>query len=339
MVHFGKKRAAAGLILGLVLRGVVAAPVYAGPQPNPYTAASTYQKLVKTYPFIEIASAVPGKDVRAVRGLDYAVRDGKRLQLDLYLPAGGPPAIAVLLVHGGGWRSGERDNLAPMAVRLAARGIASATVTYRLADEARYPAAIHDVKAALRWVRANAAAYGIDPQRIAVAGASAGGQIASLAGVTDGLAQFDPDADGTVSSAAQAIINIDGLSDFTSEAARLHEDDPAKKPSAAGFWLGGRYGEQPARWRAASPLYYVGRATPPILFIGSGQARFSVGREAMVARLDAVGVASRIVLLPDSPHSFWLFDPWLTPTVAAMSDFLKLHLPARPPSPQPTGTP
>ena len=67
-------------------------------------------------------------------------------------------------------------------------------------------------------------------------------------------------------------------------------------------------------------------ATPPILFIGSGQARFSVGREEMIARMDAVGVPSRVVLFPETPHSFWLFDPWLEPTVEATARFLDEHL-------------
>lgn len=304
---------------------------------NTYTAATTYKKLVGNYPFIQIASPAPTPAVRAVRALTYRQPADRALQLDLYLPADAAqraPAAAVVLVHGGGWRSGERDNLAPMAVRLAERGIAAATVSYRLADEAKYPAAIHDVKAAVRFVRANAAAYGIDPDRIAVAGGSAGGQIASLvgvtSGVTSGVASFDPDSGpGKASSAVQAIINIDGLSDFTSEAARVNEDDPGKKPSAAGFWFDGRYAEKPALWREASPTFYVSAVTPPILFIGSAQERFSVGREAMVAKLGASGVASKVVLLPNTPHSFWLFDPWLTPTVDAMADFLAAVLPAR----------
>jgi hypothetical protein len=92
-----------------------------------------------------------------------------------------------------------------------------------------------------------------------------------------------------VSSAAQAIVNIDGLSDFTSEAARKYEDDPAKQPSSAGAWFGGRYAEKEALWREASPTFYVNAKTPPILFIGSGQARFSVGREEMIAKMDAAG--------------------------------------------------
>ena len=283
-------------------------------QPEAYTAETTWRKLAPKYPFIKIASSDVPDSVEAVRDIVY-VRYGERaLALDLYLPKAraGKPVPGIVLVHGGGWRSGMRANFAPMAIRMAQRGYAAATVSYRLSPEAQYPAAIDDVKAALRWMRDNAARYGIDPARIAVGGGSAGGQIASLVGVTGG--------------GAQAIVNIDGLSDFTSEAARKYEDDPAKQPSSAGAWFGGRYADKPALWREASPTFYVNAQTPPILFIGSGQPRFSVGREEMIVKLDGAGVASRVVVLPETPHSFWLFDPWLEPTVEATVRFLDEHM-------------
>jgi acetyl esterase/lipase len=303
------------------------------PTPAPYTAETTYAKLVRKYPFIRIASRELPASVRLVEGITYIQRDGHALQMDLYLPgaASGAPLPArlpaIVFVHGGGWQSGVRANFAPMAIRMAERGFAAATISYRLSPQARYPAAIHDVKAALRWVRAHAGEYGIDPARIAVGGGSAGGQIASLAGVTNGIDKFDPDGGpGAVSSAAQAIVNIDGLSDFTSEAARKEEDNPARQPTSAGAWFGGTYAEKAALWHEASPTFYVGPRTPPILFIGSAQPRFAVGREEMVEKLKAQGVATRTVLLPDTPHSFWLFDPWLDPTVEATVAFLRAHM-------------
>jgi acetyl esterase/lipase len=321
----------AAALAPLALMAAAVAP--AAPAPDSYTAATTYAKLAAHYPFIRIAASDVPPTVRALKDIVYVERGTLALRLDLYLPAaspanGGHPAI--VFVHGGGWRTGVRDNFAPMAIRMAERGYAAATVSYRLSPQARYPAAIHDVKAAVRWVRTHAGAYAIDPGRIAIAGGSAGGQIASLVGTTNDDAHFDPDAaSGVVSSAVQAIVNIDGLSDFTSEAARRYEDDPAKQPSAAGAWFGGRHAEQPALWREASPLFHAGPATPPILFIGSGQPRFSVGRDAMVARLRAAHVPAEVVVLPDTPHSFWLFDPWLGPTVDATAAFLERHLLSR----------
>jgi len=319
-------------LMAAALSGL-AAGACAQPAPESYTAETTYTKLVKQYPFIGVASREAPATVEPQRDITYISHGTRALQLDLYLPKAraGKQLPGIVLVHGGGWRTGVRANFAPMAIRMAERGYAAATVSYRLSPEAPYPAAIHDVKAALRWMRAHAAQYGIDPQRIAVGGGSAGGQIASLVGVTGGIERFDPGAAsgtsaGAVSSAAQAIVNIDGLSDFTSEAARKYEDDPAKQPSSAGAWFGGRYAEKAALWRDASPTFYVNAQTPPILFIGSAQTRFAVGREEMIAKMDAAGVASRVLLLPETPHSFWLFDPWLAPTVEATVRFLDEHM-------------
>jgi acetyl esterase/lipase len=217
-----------------------------------------------------------------------------------------------------------------MAIRLAQRGYAAVTISYRLSGEALYPAAIHDTRAAVRWVRAHADTYRLDPNRFALAGGSAGGQIASLAGVTGNLDRFDPGAaDSKVSSAVQAIVNIDGLSDFTSEAARTNEDDPKKNPSAAGMWFGGRYSEKSELWAEASPIRYVHAGMPPIIFIDSAQPRFAVGRDEMIEKMKQVGAASEVVFIKDTPHSFWMFDPWLQPTVDATVKFLDREMPKR----------
>jgi pectinesterase len=120
----------------------------------------------------------------------------------------------------------------------------------------------------------------------------------------------------------QAIINIDGLSDFTSEAARVYEDDPLKNPSAAGAWFGGRYSEKMQLWHEASPIFYVNSSTPPILFLISAQERFSLGHKEMIAEMEKFDVPYQVTQIPDSPHSFWLFDPWLAPSVDTVTKFL-----------------
>ncbi|NGZ86916.1 alpha/beta hydrolase [Duganella sp. SAP-35] len=293
----------------LVLHGAAQAADCVDPPADPtntYDAQHTYDKLARDYPFIRIAGAELPEGVRKVADQTYVQYGSRCLKLDMYLPAGLRMPV-VVLVHGGGWRSGFRSEFAPMAVRLARRGYAAVTVSYRLSGEAPYPAAIQDVQAAVRWVREHADRYQLDPARIALAGGSAGGQIASLAGVTGDV---------------QAIINIDGLSDFTSELALKYEDDPKKNPSAAGAWFGGRYAEKSALWREASPINYVKAGMPPILFIGSAQPRFSAGRDEMMAKMSQAGVKTDKLILPDTPHSFWLFDPWLQPTVDATINFL-----------------
>ncbi len=292
---------------------------------NTYNAQTTYQKLIGNYPFISIASMEPPVSVKAIKNITY-VQYGKRvLQLDLYLPKTAHKKLTpgIVFVHCGGWKYGYRENFTPMAIRMAEQGYAAATITYRLSPEAQYPAAIYDVKAAVRWMRTHTKQYGIDAKHIAIAGGSAGGQIASLVGVTNDEKKFDPQMQGSkISSAVQAIINVDGLSDFTTETALKFEDDPKKTPSAAGAWLGGRYAEKAEIWEEASPINHVSKNTPPILFIGSAQTRFSVGREEMIEKLKPLGVDTQVVLFPDTPHSFWMFDPWLEPTVKATVEFL-----------------
>jgi acetyl esterase/lipase len=292
---------------------------------NIYNAQTTYQKLKGDYPFIRIASTTPSASVREIKNLTYVQYGNRALQLDLYLPKVARKKLtpAIVFVHGGGWKHGYRENFTPMAIRMAEQGYTAATVSYRLSPEAQYPAAIHDVKAAVRWLRTHAKKYSIDAQHIAIAGGSAGGQIASLVGVTNDDEKFDPQLKGSkISSAVQAIINIDGLSDFTTETALKFEDDPSKKPSAAGAWFGGRYAEKTELWEEASPINHVSKNTPPMLFIGSAQTRFSVGREEMIEKLTPLGVKTQLVLLPSTPHSFWMFDPWLEPTANAAVEFL-----------------
>ncbi|WP_341936626.1 alpha/beta hydrolase [Marinimicrobium sp. C2-29] len=293
---------------------------------NTYNAENTYRQTVKSFPHIEIASRELPDGVSEKTNITYVQYGRRALQLDLYRPEAEAhgPRPAIVLVHGGGWRSGYRENLTPLAQALAKRGIVSANISYRLAPEAPFPAAIHDVKAAIRWLRKNADRYGVDPERIAVGGTSAGGQIASLTGITAGDPYFDPQAEhSSVSSDVQAIVNIDGLSDFTSEEARKYEDDPSKDPSSAGSWFGGRYAEQTERWHRGSPIYYVHEQMPPIFFLNSAIERFGVGRDEMIEKMEPLGIPYRVEKIENTPHTFWLFDPWLEPTADYVAETLE----------------
>lgn len=323
----------ASLCLQAMVIGLMACSATAPHYENTYTVENRFAQDVKSFPQAQIASRNVPDEVIETKDITY-VRYGKReLQLDLYMPkqlATGKtskPAPGVILVHCGGWLSGYRTHLTPLAIELAKAGYVTATITYRLAPEAQYPAAVYDVKAAIRWLRSHAAEYQVDPERIAVGGSSAGGQIASLTGMTNHLARFDPQAkespaSKTVSSAVQLILNIDGLSDFTSAEARKYEDVPGKGRSAAGAWFGGSYAEKRDLWHDASPTYYVGESSPPVLFLNSAQERFHVGRDEMVAKLNIYGIPSKVVTLPNTPHTFWLYEPWIKPAAAVVIDFL-----------------
>lgn len=320
-------------IFVMLITGTTACSSLSSPQyENTYTVENRFAQDVKSFPAIHIAStAVPG-DVIEKKNITY-VRYGKReLQLDLYMPRELVDSVVkksapgVVLVHCGGWRSGYRTHLTPMAIELAKAGYVVTTITYRLAPEAQYPAAIYDVKAAIRWLRTNATEYGVDSSKIAVGGSSAGGQIASLVGMTNGLIRFDPQAkDSAVSSDAQLILNIDGLSDFSSAEARKYEDVPGVGRSSAGSWFGGSYAEKRDLWHDASPTYYVGEASPSILFLNSAQQRFHVGRDEMIGKMKIYGIPSKAVTLPNSPHTFWLYEPFIKPAAAVVVAFLDEH--------------
>ncbi len=143
-----------------------------------------------------LAVFVPGAGAHAQepvlqKNVEYSNPDHQHLQLDIALPqTGAGPFPAVLCIHGGGFRAGTRDGYDGLCRKLAAAGYVAATVTYRLAPKYQFPAAIYDVKAAVRWLRANAKRYHIDPDRIGVTGGSAGGHLAQFLGVTAGVREF-----------------------------------------------------------------------------------------------------------------------------------------------------
>jgi predicted dienelactone hydrolase len=125
-------------------------------------------------------------------GIEYANPDDEHLQLNLARPARGPgPFPAVLCIHGGGLCRGRRESCDKLCMKLAERGYVAATMSYRLAPRYRFPAAVHDAKAAVRWLRANAEKYAIDPDRIGATGASAGGYLAQFLGVTPRVPRFE----------------------------------------------------------------------------------------------------------------------------------------------------
>lgn len=286
-----------------------------------FTVANTERKLRSRYPQIQrLTGKLPG-GVTARENLAYA----PELELDIYRFADGQMRPAVLLIHGGGWDSGSRQMERSFAKKLAACGYVAVPVSYRLGVAGRFPAALHDLKTAVRWLRLHAAEHRVGPDRIAVIGMSAGGQLAALLGATNGMAEFEGEVGERVgSSRVQAVVNIDGLVDFTGPELVSQQE---ASPSAPVRFLGGKFSEIPDTWRAASPVTHVSPHSAPTLFIKStASTPILPGREAMRDKLRAARVASEIVVIPDTPHPFWLFHPWFEPTVVAADHFLRVQL-------------
>lgn len=183
-----------------------------------------------------------------------------------------------------------------------------------------YPAAVHDLKSALRWMRSHAKKENIDTTKIAVLGFSAGGQLAAFLGTTMGNPRFEGDCNRGVSTRVQAIVDMDGTLSFVHP--QSGEGDDSRSTSAATYWFGYPKKDNPELWQEASPLTHVGKHTPPVLFINSSVARMHAGREDFISVLNQHGIYSEVHTFPDAPHSFPLFEPWFEPTVTYITGFL-----------------
>ena len=289
-----------------------------------YTTYSAYFSSKKTNPNIKIVPEFHSKSIKEKKNITYCTIGERKLLLDVFYPSAKIKSkrAAIMIIHGGGWRSGNRTQHYPLAERLADLGYVSFTPEYRLSTEALYPAAVYDLKSALRWIHANAKKYDVDTNKIAVLGFSAGGQLAALLGVTVGNSKFEGnECNLKSSSAVNAIVDLDGTLSFVHP--ESGEGDDSKKTSAATYWFGYSKKENPKLWEEASPLTYVGKNTPPIIFINSSVDRMHAGRNDFIKVLSESNIYSEVKTFPDAPHSFPLFDPWFEPTVKYIDDFLK----------------
>jgi acetyl esterase/lipase len=292
---------------------------YSYPRDTTYTLKIAYGKYKKDYPFIKDVQYDTRKG-HLVKSICYDSSSGRPLMLDIFSNADdtNPAKTTVILIHGGGWSSGDRSMMHPLADYLASKGYIGITIEFRLSPEAQYPAAVNDIKKAIGWILKSSTEYHIDTKHIAILGCSAGAQLAGLVGLT-----YRKQYENPVQKFIHAIINVDGLMDFTSADARAHEDNNSGELRPAARWLGGRYSDIADIWKEASPVYYVNENSPPVLFINSSQPRFHVGRDETIRILDKYSIYSEIHTFDDAPHSFWLFDPWFERTAQFIDNFLQ----------------
>lgn len=224
----------------------------------------------------------------------------RELRCDVYYahPSDAPPP-AVVLIHGGGWRRGDRAAMRGYGIRLAKRGYTCVSIEYRLTPEARWPAQIHDVKRAIRFVRESAGKLGVDGARIAVQGSSAGAHLALLAAGTPGLAAFEEQADTVdVPTHVAAAVGVYTPTAFRVGDARVSGSVPA------GALLGSRATEEAAR--EAAPLSHVNETFPPtLLFHGTADQVVPPSASVrMYEALAAAGVPVGLHMYPQQPHGF-----------------------------------
>ena len=239
-------------------------------------------------------------DVEFIEGIPYGEAGGKLLQLDMYRPknlTGNVPAL--IFIHGGGWEQGKRSDYRHYCLRFANRGYVVCSVSYRLVQDAPFPAAVQDVKCAVRWLRAHAGTYNIDPDQLAVLGGSAGGHLAMMVGYSSEVSELEGEGGNPgVSSRVQVVVNFYGPTDLTTEYARKHD-------VVRGFFADKSYEEVPDQYSLASPLTHVTADDPPtLIFQGTIDELVPVEQaDVLAGKLDQLGVPYVYDRLAGWPHS------------------------------------
>ncbi len=242
-------------------------------------------------------------DIRIDKDIVYGKGGDTELKLDIAVPGEGDgPFPAIVCIHGGGWRAGKRTDLTKTIEVLAGRGYVAATISYRLVPAATFPAQIEDCKAAVRWLRANAKKYRIDPDRIGAVGLSAGGHLVCLLGVTtkeDGLEGSGGNPDQ--SSQVQAVVSFFGPTDFPART----WNEKLEKDVLAPF-LGGSLADRAEVYKKASPITYVRKGAPPFLFFHGTEDKIVPVSQSrtMAEKLKGAGATVKLIEIEGADHGW-----------------------------------
>ncbi|WP_395752013.1 prolyl oligopeptidase family serine peptidase [Prosthecobacter sp.] len=206
--------------------------------------------------------------VKELRDLTYVEGGHERHKLDLYLPekAEGPLPL-IIWVHGGGWQNGSKDGCPPLRGGYVGKGYAVASINYRLSGHAVFPAQIEDCKAAIRWLRAHAEKYSLDPKRFGVWGSSAGGHLVALLGTSGDVKEFDVGANLDQSSRVQAVCDYFGPTDFTAFVTTPGYESHATDASPEARLIGGAVMQNKEKAARMNPITYVTKDEPPFLIV------------------------------------------------------------------------
>jgi len=252
--------------------------------------------------------------VSVEKGIRYATAGGEKLLLDIAIPAGEGPFPCIVCLHGGAWQGGSRRDfsgagrdkngkLTPSWLEvIAAKGYVAAAVSYRLAPKCKFPSMIEDSRAAVRFLRANAKTYKINPDRFAALGFSAGGHLALLCGLCDKSAGFDVGENLNVSAKVQCVVDFFGPTDLALYAKSEGIEDGYLVPV-----FGKECKTDPSVFKKASPINYVSKDAPPILFLhGTLDLIVPVKHsEMMYKALTDVGAMTEIHTVPFAGHGGW----------------------------------
>ncbi len=244
--------------------------------------------------------------VTAFRDLAYVAGGHPRQKLDLFIPSGQKPFPLVIMIHGGAFRGGSKEGEDPRD--FLRNGFAVASINYRLSQHAVFPAQIEDCKAAVRWLRAHAAQYGLRADRFGAYGASAGGHLAAMLGTTGDTKTFDVGEHLDVSSGVQAVVDFFGPTDFLEmDAHRLAggmAHDPAGSPESR--LVGGAIQQNKDKVARANPITYITRSCPPFLVVHGDRDPLVPHHqsELLVAALQKAGVPVTFYTVVGGGHGF-----------------------------------
>ena len=267
------------------------------------------------------------EDLHARMNVTYASYGDREMQMDIYRPKGEWGKLpAIVCIHGGGWWKGNRAGHGTMAQALAARGFVAATISYRLSGEAPFPTAIHDCKAAVRYLRANADKLGIDADHIGAIGLSAGGHLTALLATSSSVEELEGNGgNAEFSSAIQAAVPMGAQTDLLSERTK----NISAVEERGKIWrqfLGGTQEENRATYTQASPLHHLDKADPPVLLITGETDDPSTRAEKFRGRMKSLGIRSDLLVIDEAPHGFIGKQIWFDQMIEAATGFFKEEL-------------
>lgn len=257
----------------------------------------------------------------------YARYGERTLEMDIYRPRGEWGLLPVVVcIHGGGWAKGSRVNHAQVAQAIAARGYVAATISYRLSGESPFPAQIQDCKAAVRFLRANAKRYGINPDQIGATGLSAGGHLVALLATSAGVEELEGEGGNAgISSAIQAALPMGAQTDFLSQ----RNQEISATEDRGGIWrqfLGGTQSEQLATYKLASPLAHLDETDPPCWFMAGEKDDRSTHADSFRQLADKLGVSTGLTIVNDAPHGFLNKQEWFNEMLETADEFFRNQL-------------
>jgi len=236
--------------------------------------------------------------IMEIKNIEYKQVDTLSLQLDIYKQKNLQGAAPLLIfVHGGAWRSGKRADYLPYLIDYAKKGYVTATVSYRLVKQAKFPAAVQDVNCAVKWLKSHAESYGFDPERIALIGGSAGGHLSMMIGYGGNEPMFNDGCDTITSSKVKVIVDLYGPTDLTTPYAQGRNE--------AIDFIGDTYANKPDQYLLASPKHYITSDDPPtLIFQGTIDSLVPVSQsDSLDIWLEKAGVPHEYHRLKGWPHT------------------------------------